>query len=60
MFYEPGVTSSARSELSVPRAAVPREERVRSELLCLEFPQTHFFADLWPPVSVVSLSAVPA
>lgn len=30
-------------------------ERVRRELLCLEFPQRHFSADLWPPWSVMSL-----
>lgn len=35
-----------------------REERVRSELLCLEFP--HFFTDLWLPMSISSLSAAQA
>lgn len=58
MFYELGVTSAAGSELSAPGARVCQGERVRSELLCLKFPQKHFCTDLWLPRSVVSCSAV--
>lgn len=54
MFYEVGVTSADGSELSIQGAGVC-QGKGSEELLCLEFPQKHFCADLWPPWSVISL-----
>jgi len=58
VFYELGVTSAAEPELSNSGATVRWGVRVRKELLRLKFSQKYFCAALWPPWSLISLSAV--